>query len=249
MATTLTYTTAPISTRVDPRGRYYGKIEAAQLTAEESLRDIMAYKKINAFSESTVLMLLNDLLQGAVELTALDGKTRVLGQMLRVYMALEGSFPVPTLSIEDKSALKVRTQLLKDLKYPVDPSNFTLTQKGAGTAQVTGVHYSGQATMNEDAVKFGAQTIVVGKNFLTIDWSETALDLYNPTTDSSIPWTNIGTQTFEPSENALLLAPLTNQSTVFPGDGPWDAILGAYDQTTNHYYFERNVKVYPATGE
>lgn len=231
MATTLTYSAQPISTRVDPRGRYYARIEAPALTAEETLRDVMAYKKINAFSASTVLNLLNDLLQGAVELTAIDGRTRTLGQMLRVYMALEGSYESPILTAADKANLRVKTQLLKDMKYPVDGANFTLTPKDT-LPRISGVHYSGQAG-TLDALKIGATGIVVGSNFNSIDWVSDAgyISIFNPANNTGYAFT-LADAAFQPSENALYLGTFTNVNaagtTVFTGDGPWPASLRIY---------------------
>lgn len=257
MATTLNYSTQPISTRVDPRGRYYARIEAPALTAEESLRDIMAYKKINAYSASTVLQLLNDLLQGAVELTALDGRTRVLGQMLRVYMALEGSFESPILSPSDKANLKVRTQLLKDMKYPVDGANFTLTAKDT-YPRISGVHYSGQTT-TEDALRIGTTGIIVGVNFNAIDWENDGgfVAVFNPTNNLEHIFP-LNDSAFSPSENAIYLQSFTNTITgstetpLFTGDGPWDATIRLYrfadveEQTGETVMADRSIKVYAA---
>lgn len=248
MATTLTYSAQPISTRVDPRGRYYARIDAPALTAEETLRDVMAYKKINAFSASTVLNLLNDLLQGAVELTALDGRTRTLGQMLRVYMALEGSYQTPILTAADKANLRVKTQLLKDMKYPVDDANFTLTPKGDAVPAITAVHYSGQPDTG-DAIKFGADLIINGRNLTAFDW--TTADMYLVQTGISsvserqiVPVTADG---FLPSYNALAAAPITN---AFGGEGPWTGRVEvrSYNTDTEEYYvaMSRDVKVLPA---
>lgn len=216
MAITLPYSASAISTRVDPRGRYYAKIEANQLTPIESLRSIMAYKKITAYSESTVLQLLNDLLQGAVELTALDGQTRVLGQMLRVYMGIEGSFPTPILTTTDKDKLKVRTQLLKDMKYPVDGSMFTLAPKNTEQINITGIHYSGE-TGSMDAIKIGTQTILNGRNLDKLFPLGRVELVYN---NEAFYFTPPETG-YQPSYNAILLtAPEIGDSQLI-GAGPW----------------------------
>lgn len=258
MATTLTYSTQPISTRVDPRGRYYARIEAPALTAEESLRDIMAYKKINAYSASTVLQLLNDLLQGAVELTAIDGRTRILGQMLRIYMALEGSYADAVLSPADKSNLKVRTQLLKDMKYPVNAADFTLSPKES-IMVITGIHYSGQEN-NEDAAMIGTQMILTGRNLDRILLSNE--DYYyecswiNRDTGAAVTQ-SFGSTSYTPSYGALLTnGPTANTAfnNVFSGSGPWNATLRiagglsaqAGGDGSVEYLASRNCKIYPA---
>lgn len=243
MATTLNYTTQPISTRVDPRGRYYGKIESVPLSPEETVRGIMAYKKITAFSESTVLMLLNDLLQGAVELTALDGKTRTIGQMLRVYMSLEGSFATPILSYDDKSALKVRTQLLKDLKWPVDPENFSLSPKDGQFPSISAVHYSAQTTA-QDAMKIGAVTIITGRNLDKVDFDTTGVYLNNPENAQGVNLTR--GPNYTPSYNALTLSALADVPAAFTGAGPWPAEL-IFSTQEGFDYAKKNIMLYPAT--
>lgn len=253
MATLLNYTAYPIATRVDPRGRYYAKVESTALTAEETIRGIMAYKKITAYSEGTVLQLLNDLLQGAVELTALDGKTRTIGQMLRVYMSLEGSFSNPILSTADKNNLKVRTQLLKDMKYPVNPSNFTLTPKDKGLATITAVHYSGQDG-NEDAVKQGKAIIINGRNFENLPWSSLAteeplieINVRNNANGRAVPLVVNTESGYQPSYGAILTNAMETSSTVFPGSGPWDAeVIFLNPEDTTMIYAKRDVKVYAA---
>lgn len=248
MATTLTYSAQPISTRVDPRGRYYARIDAPALTAEETLRDVMAYKKINAFSASTVLNLLNDLLQGAVELTALDGRTRTLGQMLRVYMAIEGSFDTPLLSAADKANLRVKTQLLKDMKYPVDGSNFTLTPKDTEVIRISAVHYSGQ-TGNEDAVMFGRELVLTGSNLdKIIPDTNFVPTLVNTDTGASMDLSDFS-ETYTPSYGAVVIPATAINATVFPGAGPWQGeikILNS-DDTPSTVVASRAVKVYAAT--
>lgn len=230
MATQLYYNTLPISTRVDPRGRYYGKIESVPLSPEETVRGIMAFKKINAYSESTVLQLLNDLLQGAVELTALDGKTRTIGQMLRVYMSLEGSFDSPILTYDDKQALKVRVQLLKDMKYPVDGENFTLSPRDITIPAISNVHYSGQ-TDTLDAIKVGVETIVTGKNLNLVNGTTVTMFVRNPATDTGQTMPVGGGYT--PSYNALVAPAFQTTPQAFTGDGPWPAeLLIATDDDT-----------------
>lgn len=255
MATALEYQTYPISDRVDDRGRYYGKITAPALTAEQSIRDIMAYKKITAFGEGQILTLLNDLLTGAVELCALDGQTRVLGQLIRVYMALEGSFASPILSTADKTQLRVRTQLLKDMKYKPRAQDFTLTPKDMTYPTITAVHYSGQTENAVDAVKFGAQSIITGRNLLNIEWdpTKTAVSLYNrDIVDSAgvlLPGESLYPTGYSPSENAVVLNPFTytgSAPTVFTGAGPWNGVLELSDATGDTVYASRNVTVYAA---
>lgn len=247
MATTLTYTTQPISTRVDPRGRYYGKIESVPLTPEETVRGIMAYKKINAYSESTVLQLLNDLLQGAVELTALDGKTRTIGQMLRVYMSLEGSFDTSILSPSDKQNLKVRVQLLKDMKYPVDPTLFSLSPKVTDIPAISAVHYSGQ-TGNEDAIMFGRELVITGRNLdKIIPDTNFGSILTNADTGASMDLTDFS-ESYTPSYGAIVIPPTAINTTIFPGAGPWKGIYRVVntDESPASVIAERPVTVYPA---
>ena len=224
MATDLYYTTQPISRRVDPAGRFYGRIESNALTPEESLRGIMAYKKITAYSESTVLQLLNDLLQGAVELTAIDGKTRTIGQLLRVYMALEGSFNSAVLTPADKASLKVRTQLLKDMKWPVNPTNFSLVARDTGVPVITGVHYSDQQT-TEDAFYIGEPCIITGRNLNLVTASgEIALYFLG----SAGGGYRVGLDTtYAPSYNALYTAPMTGGPSLFPSGAtaPWSGFM------------------------
>lgn len=229
MATQLNYTSYPIGEQISDESLYYSRIVGApSLDAGQTLRDVMAYQKITAYSESTVTQLLNDLIQGAIDRTAQDGQTRNIGQMLRVYMAIEGSSISPILTQADKNRLAVRVQLLKDMRYPVDPSNFTLSSTDGSTVRLEAVHYEGQTT-NANELMFGANGVITGRNLLSSVANGTVTFRMTPNADS--PWGE-GFQFLTPvqtdynvSSGAIVIAPPD-----FPRDDEDPLAIDAYVQ-------------------
>lgn len=130
----LYYKTYPVSTRVDPRGVYYGLIQGTTTEPETSLREIMAYKKITAFDPAQVVRLVEDIVQGGLELTSMDGRPRAISSMLKIYLGFDSSFPAADARVTSQKLL-ANVRLLKDLRVPVDMDNFTLIN----TLEPTGV--------------------------------------------------------------------------------------------------------------
>lgn len=102
---------------------YYGLVLNQSLSAEESLRQIMAEKKITAFQPSQLLTLIDSVLQGAIELTARDGIPRSISSLLRTHLAWDKGFTMPD-SSPKSTPMSVRVRLLKDLRLPVDMNSF-----------------------------------------------------------------------------------------------------------------------------
>lgn len=124
----LTYKTYPVSTRVDPRGVFYALIQGATTEPESSLREIMAYKKITAFDPKQVVSLVEDIIQGGMELTALDGRPRAISSMIKTFLGFDGSFPTEDARVTSQTLVS-RVRLLKDLRVPVNMDNFTLVNE------------------------------------------------------------------------------------------------------------------------
>lgn len=124
----LTYKTYPVSTRVDPRGVFYGLIQGATTEPESSLREIMAYKKITAFDPKQVVNLVEDIIQGGMELTALDGRPRAISSMIKTFLGFDGSFPTEDARVTTQTLVS-RVRLLKDLRVAVNMDNFTLVNE------------------------------------------------------------------------------------------------------------------------
>lgn len=124
----LTYKTYPVSTRVDPRGVFYGLIQGATTEPESSLREIMAYKKITAFDPKQVVNLVEDIIQGGMELTALDGRPRAISSMIKTFLGFDGSFPTEDARVTTQQLVS-RVRLLKDLRVAVNMDNFTLVNE------------------------------------------------------------------------------------------------------------------------
>lgn len=102
---------------------YYGLVLNKPADPATTLREVMAYKKITAFEPSAVQQLFDSVIQGAMELTALDGQPRVIGGVLRTHLAWDSSFP--SVDTDPKSiGMNVRLRTLKELKIPVDTSGF-----------------------------------------------------------------------------------------------------------------------------
>lgn len=121
----LTYKLYPVSTRVDPRGVYYGRIQGATTEPETSLREILAYKKVTAFDPAQVVRLVDDVIQGGMELTALDGRPRAISSMLKTYLGFDKSFATEDARVTDQK-LMAKVRLLKDLRVDVNMDDFTL---------------------------------------------------------------------------------------------------------------------------
>lgn len=121
----LNYKLYPVSTRVDPRGVFYGVVQGATTEPETSLREILAYKKITAFDPAQVVRLVEDVIQGGMELTALDGRPRAISSMIKTYLGFDKSFPTEDARVTDQILLS-KVRLLKDLRVNVDMDNFTL---------------------------------------------------------------------------------------------------------------------------
>lgn len=121
----LTYKLYPVSTRVDPRGVYYGIIQGATTEPESSLREILAYKKITAFDPAQVVRLVEDVIQGGMELTALDGRPRAISSMLKTYLGFDKSFATEDARVTDQKLMS-KVRLLKDLRVDVNMADFTL---------------------------------------------------------------------------------------------------------------------------
>lgn len=121
----LVYKTYPVSTRVDPRGVYYGIVQGATTEPETSLREILAYKKVTAFDPAQVVRLVEDVIQGGMELTALDGRPRAISSMIKTYLGFDSSFPTADARVTSQS-LVARVRLLKDLRIPVNMDDYTL---------------------------------------------------------------------------------------------------------------------------
>lgn len=121
----LYYKLYPVSTRVDPRGVFYGLIQGATTEPESSLREILAYKKITAFDPAQVVRLVEDVIQGGMELTALDGRPRAISSMLKTYLGFDSSFPTEDARVTDQK-LQSKVRLLKDLRVDVNMDDFTL---------------------------------------------------------------------------------------------------------------------------
>lgn len=121
----LLYKTYPVSTRVDPRGVFYGLVQGTTTEPETSLREIMAFKKITAFDPKQVVNLVEDIMQGGLELTALDGRPRAISSLMKTYLGFDGSFPTVDARVTDQK-LVARIRLLKDLRIEPNMDNFTL---------------------------------------------------------------------------------------------------------------------------
>lgn len=124
----LTYKLYPVSTRVDPRGVFYGVIQGATTEPESSLREILAYKKITAFDPAQVVRLVEDVIQGGMELTALDGRPRAISSMIKTYLGFDKSFPTEDARVTDQSLIS-KVRLLKDLRVGVNMDDFTLVNE------------------------------------------------------------------------------------------------------------------------
>lgn len=102
---------------------YYGLVLNKGVDSLSSLREIMAYKKITAYEPAQLRALFDAVIQGAMELTALDGNPRSVGNLIRTHLAFDASFP--NLDTDPRTiGMNVRLRTLKDLKIPVDTSNF-----------------------------------------------------------------------------------------------------------------------------
>ena len=133
----LTYKLYPVSTRVDPRGVYYGLIQGPTTEPETSLREILAYKKVTAFDPAQVLRLVDDVIQGGMELTALDGRPRAISSLLKTYLGFDESFPSADARVTTQKLLS-KVRLLKDLRVAVNMDDFTLVNEAAdSTIKIT----------------------------------------------------------------------------------------------------------------
>lgn len=121
----LNYKLYPVSTRVDPRGVFYGVVQGATTEPETSLREILAYKKITAFDPAQVVRLVEDVIQGGMELTALDGRPRAISSMIKTYLGFDKSFPTEDARVTDQTLIS-KVRLLKDLRVGVNMDDFTL---------------------------------------------------------------------------------------------------------------------------
>lgn len=124
----LNYKLYPVSTRVDPRGVYYGLVQGNTTEPETSLREIMAYKKINAFDPAQVVRLTEDIVQGALELTALDGRPRAISSLLKTFLGFDKAFPTADARVTDQK-LVARVRLLKDMRLEPNMDDFTLVNE------------------------------------------------------------------------------------------------------------------------
>lgn len=139
----LNYKLYPVSTRVDPRGVYYGLVQGNTTEPETSLREIMAYKKITAFDPAQVVRLTEDIVQGALELTALDGRPRAISSLLKTFLGFDKAFPTADARVTDQK-LVARVRLLKDMRLEPNMDDFTLVNEaGPQTIIDTLQWYSG----------------------------------------------------------------------------------------------------------
>lgn len=124
----LNYKLYPVSTRVDPRGVFYGLVQGNTTEPETSLREIMAYKKITAFDPAQVVRLTEDIVQGALELTALDGRPRAISSLLKTFLGFDKAFPTADARVTDQK-LVARVRLLKDMRLEPNMDDFTLVNE------------------------------------------------------------------------------------------------------------------------
>lgn len=107
-------------------GKYYGIVEDAAVTPENSILQICEFKKITAFAPEQVLRLVEDVCDGAAQLVARDGQSRQLSSLLKFSPRVRGTF-----SSEDarwtNQKLIVGARLLKDIKLDMDPSSFVMS--------------------------------------------------------------------------------------------------------------------------
>lgn len=114
----------PINPGTGEPTAYYGLVLNKGVDALSSLREVMAYKMITAYDPQQVRTLFDSILQGAMELTALDGRPRSIGNLIRTHLAFDKAFESP--DVDPRSlGMNVRIRALKDLKIPVDTSNFS----------------------------------------------------------------------------------------------------------------------------
>lgn len=144
---------------------YYGLVLNKGVDSLSSLREIMAYKKITAYEPAQLRALFDAVIQGAMELTALDGNPRSVGNLIRTHLAFDSSFP--NLDTDPRTiGMNVRLRTLKDLKIPVDTSNFSFVPPSDVTwPRIDRVFSQGAATAGDkDVIVKGQAFIAQGFN-------------------------------------------------------------------------------------
>ena len=144
---------------------YYGLVLNKGVDSLSSLREIMSYKKITAYEPAQLRALFDAVIQGAMELTALDGNPRSVGNLIRTHLAFDSSFP--NLDTDPRTiGMNVRLRTLKDLKIPVDTSNFSFIPPTDVTwPRIDRVFSQGAATAGDkDVIVKGQPFVAQGFN-------------------------------------------------------------------------------------
>lgn len=105
-------------------GKLYGIIDNANVVSPEvTIQEILDLKKLGNYSAKQLAALMEDIIQGAGELVARDGRPRSLSTMLKFEGKIRGTFDNPDERISTQRVI-VRPRLLKDIKLDIDKSQF-----------------------------------------------------------------------------------------------------------------------------
>lgn len=180
---------------------FYGLVLNKGVDSLSSLREIMAYKKITAYEPAQLRALFDAVIQGAMELTALDGNPRSVGNLIRTHLAFDSSFP--NLDTDPRTiGMNVRLRTLKDLKIPVDTTNFSFIppsdvtwpridrvfSQGASTAGDKDVIVKGQAFLAQGFNLGGLQSDGATWDLVLPDGSKVSLDFTSNYFRAQLSW-------------------------------------------------------------
>lgn len=105
-------------------GKLYGIIDNANVVSPEvTIQEILDLKKLGNYSAKQLAALMEDIIQGAGELVARDGRPRSLSSLLKFEGKIRGTFDNPDERISTQRVI-VRPRLLKDIKLDIDKSQF-----------------------------------------------------------------------------------------------------------------------------
>lgn len=120
--------------------RFYGVIDNSDpIVAELAMQQIIEYKKLYNYSPKQLAVIVEDVLQGAAELVARDGRSRNVSSLLKFEPRILGTFANTESGITDQKVY-VKPRMLKDIKVDINKADFTFENSTSSTApKISGI--------------------------------------------------------------------------------------------------------------
>lgn len=161
-------------------GKLYGVINNSDpVNSELTMQQIIESKKLYGYTAKGLSVLVEEVLQGAADLVARDGRPRNLSSLLKFEARIKGAFDSTAAGITTQDIF-VRPRMLKDIKATLDKASFTFVNETAGDSP----RIVGLALDSADFIGWNANSIwKLGGGFigdLTVSGDRLLLDGQTP---------------------------------------------------------------------